>query len=269
MKGGHRARRAVGRWRVDGTSGARRLWRAEIALLVAAGVAFLAFAAVAAEVAEGETRAFDRAVLLSMRVPGDPSQPVGPPWVQEIGRDLTALGGVALGSMFTAASAGYLWLAERRRPALLLLGAILSGEALGTALKAIFHRPRPELVAHLVAVRTSSFPSGHSMMSAIALLTAGALLARAAPRRRAKAFVMSWAIALTLLTGISRVYLGVHWPTDVVAGWLAGAGWAAVCWAIAGRLERLWRLPPGRDDARRAGAAAAGSCGAPAACRRE
>jgi undecaprenyl-diphosphatase len=103
----------------------------------------------------------------------------------------------------------------------------------------MFLRPRPDLVAHYSIVHTSSFPSGHSMMAAIAYLTAGALIARAEPKRRVKTFVMTLAVLLTVLTGISRVYLGVHWPSDVVAGWLAGAGWAAVCWSLAGFLQ--WR----------------------------
>lgn len=224
----------------DATGLVERLRHRPIAALLAAalaGAAFLAFAEVADEVVEEETRAFDRAVLLAMRTPGDPADPIGPPWLEEVGRDLTALGGNALGTLFTVAAGGYLWLAGRRSRSLLLVGSIASGEILSTALKGAFGRARPDLVTHYSVVYTSSFPSGHAMFAAIAYLTAGALIARAEPRRRVKAFVMAFAILLTFLTGTSRVYLGVHWPSDVIAGWLAGAGWAAACWAVAGVLQ--------------------------------
>lgn len=216
-------------------------WRAHLLAGAVAGAACLAFAAIAEEVGEEETLAFDRAVLLSLRVPGDPSDPIGPRWVEEVGRDVTALGSLALLAIFTAAAGGYLWLAGKHRAALLLVGAVVSGELVATGLKMAFRRPRPDVVAHHALVYTSSFPSGHSMMSAVAFLTAGAMLARTEPRRRVKAAIMAWAIALTFLTGASRVYLGVHWPTDVAAGWLAGAGWAAICWSIAGALDRSRR----------------------------
>jgi undecaprenyl-diphosphatase len=215
-----------------------RSWRADLFVVALAGAACLAFAGIAEEVGENETLAIDRALLLSLREKGDPADPIGPGWVEEVGRDLTALGSVSVVALFTAAAGGYLWLARKRRAALLLVGAIASGELLGSALKAVFERPRPDLVAHRALVYTSSFPSGHSMMAAVAFITAGALLARAEPRRRVKVFIMTCAIALTALTGASRVYLGVHWPTDVAAGWLAGAGWAAICWSIASFLER-------------------------------
>jgi undecaprenyl-diphosphatase len=216
-------------------------WRAHLLAVAIAGGACVAFAAIALEIGDEQTLAFDRAVLLSLRVPGDPADPVGPGWVEEVGRDLTALGSIALLAIFTAAAGCHLWLAGKRRAALLLVGAVLSGELVATALKVAFRRPRPDVVAHHALVFTSSFPSGHSMMSAVAFLTAGAMLARSEPRRRVKASIMAWAIALTFVTGASRVYLGVHWPTDVAAGWLAGAGWAAICWAVAGALERRGR----------------------------
>ena len=217
------------------------------AFLVAAlaGAAFLAFGAIADEVTEEETRGFDRAVLLAMRSPDDVSDPIGPPWLEEVGRDLTALGGNALGTIFTVAAGGYLWLAAKRRTSLLLVGAIASGELLSAALKALFEIPRPDLVTQYSIVYTSSFPSGHSMFAAIAYLTAAVLIARAEPRRRVKVFVMAFAILLTVLTGVSRVYLGVHWPSDVIAGWLAGAGWAAACWSLAGVLQQRARRRAG------------------------
>jgi undecaprenyl-diphosphatase len=217
-----------------------RLQHRPFAALVAAslaGAAFLTFGEIADEVSEQETSEVDRAILLAMRSPDDVSDPIGPPWLEEVGRDLTALGGNAVGTLFTLAAGGYLWLAGKRATALLLVGAIASGELLSYALKGAFHRPRPDLVTQYSIVYTSSFPSGHSMFAAIAYLTAGALIARAEPRKRVKAFVMALAVLLTFVTGVSRVYLGVHWPSDVLAGWLAGAGWAAVCWAFGGVLQ--------------------------------
>jgi undecaprenyl-diphosphatase len=234
---------------VAGQRRPRSSWRADLLVVALAGAACLAFAAIAEEVGENETLAIDRAVLLSLRERGDPADPVGPAWAEEVGRDLTALGSVSVVTLFTSAAGGYLWLARKRRAALLLVGAIASGELLGTVLKEVFDRPRPDLVAHRAVVYTSSFPSGHSMMAAVAFITAGALLARAEPRRRVKAFIMGSAVALTAITGVSRVYLGVHWPTDVAAGWLAGVGWAAICWSVASFLERRGRA---RWDDRRA-----------------
>jgi len=220
-------------------------------LAVAAGGIWL-FLEVADAVRDGEVRALDETVLLAMRTPGDPADPLGPRWLEEVGRDLTALGGIAVLTLLTTAAAGFLWLAGRRRDVVLLLVSVAGGQLLSLAVKRGFHRPRPELVPHGSWVYTSSFPSGHSMMSAVTYLTLGALLARAVPRRREKAFLVAWALVFTGLTGVSRVYLGVHWPSDVVAGWALGASWAVACWLVADLLERRRRgagagaLP--RDD---------------------
>ncbi|MEJ1935526.1 phosphatase PAP2 family protein, partial [Nostoc sp. NIES-2111] len=115
-------------------------------------------------------------------------------------------------------------------------------------LKIVFDRPRPDLVAHLVDVRTLSFPSGHAMMSAVTFLTIGVLLARTSPRRRLKVYIVAVAVALTLLVGFSRVFLGVHWPTDVLAGWSAGSAWAVLCWLVARTLQRRGQVEPAAQD---------------------
>jgi undecaprenyl-diphosphatase len=104
-------------------------------------------------------------------------------------------------------------------------------------LKYSIDRDRPALVPHGSVVYTASFPSGHSMLAASTYLTMGALLARVQRRRRIKAYILMVAITATLLVGISRVYLGVHWPTDVIAGWTAGTGWALLCWLLARWLQ--------------------------------
>ncbi len=207
-------------------------------LLAIAGAAagIWAFGAISSEVVEGDTQAFDRRVLLSMRHSGD-SSPRGPQAVQEAARDITALGGPAVLSFLTLAVGTYLLLDGKKRMALFVVGSIASGLLLSTTLKTAVNRPRPDIVPHLVTVSTSSFPSGHSMMSALTYLTLGALLARSQERKRLKAFAMLAAAMLTLLVGLSRVYLGVHWPTDVLAGWTAGAFWAVLCWVTARWLQ--------------------------------
>jgi undecaprenyl-diphosphatase len=196
-----------------------------------------AFLYLADEVSEGETMQFDTRLLLALREPGDTTDPLGPDSVEEVFRDFTALGGVAVLSLITLVSVGYLWLMGQHRVALYLLFAIAGGVLLSGMLKHGFDRPRPDLVSHGSHVYTSSFPSGHSMLSAIVYLTGGALLAMVHAARRVRVFLIGCAILTTLLVGASRVYLGVHWPSDVLAGWAAGAAWAAACWLIANWLR--------------------------------
>ncbi len=200
------------------------------------------FVELADEVFEGETGGFDRWLILALRNPADLSDPLGPAWLEELGRDFTALGGVGVLTLLTLAAAGFLLLRRKGHAALLLLAAVGGGIALSTLMKYGFARPRPDLVPHGSQIYTSSFPSGHSMMSAVTYLTLGALLARAEASRRIKAYLLILAVLLTFSVGLSRVYLGVHWPTDVLAGWTAGAAWALACWLAARRLERRGRV---------------------------
>lgn len=200
-------------------------------------IGFWGFAELAEEVMEGETHTFDKRLLLALRNPVDISDPIGPRWLEELMRDLTALGGYGVLILCTGAVTGYLLLQRKARTALLILVAVGVGSLLNTLLKLGFDRPRPELVSHEVEVYTASFPSGHAMLSAIVYLTLGALLARTEPRRWLKAYILALTLTLTLLVGVSRVYLGVHWPTDVLAGWAAGATWALICWIIMRRLQ--------------------------------
>jgi undecaprenyl-diphosphatase len=203
-----------------------------LALLVF-GLGLFAFLYLAGEVIEGETLRFDTWLLLALRVPGDTTDPLGPAWIEEMFRDFTALGGVGVLSLLTLISVGYLWLTGQRRVALFLLFAILGGLLLSSMLKSGFDRPRPDLVSHGSHIYTSSFPSGHSMLSAVVYLTGGALLAIVQSAHRVRVYLVGCSILTTLLVGVSRVYLGVHWPSDVLAGWAAGAAWAAACWLVA------------------------------------
>lgn len=203
------------------------------------------------EVGEGSTAALDRKILLALRNPTDLADPIGPPWLEETMRDITGLGSVFTVLFLTCAVAAYLAASGRRRIGLYVLAAVGSGELVSTVLKVFYHRPRPDLVPHGMEVFTASFPSGHATMSAIAYLTLATLIARVERNRRAKALVLGLGVSLTLLVGISRIYLGVHWPSDVVAGWCIGAAWACLCWFVALQLQRRGEVeapdppPPG------------------------
>ncbi|MCG6157416.1 phosphatase PAP2 family protein [Rubinisphaera margarita] len=215
--------------------------------LVAAGT--WGFVELADEVREGESEKFDRTVLLSMRQADDVTDPLGPHWVEETARDVTALGGTVIVTFLTIGVAGFLFLQGKRTEALFLVLAVVSGMLLSTGLKYFFDRPRPDLVPHGQYVYTRSFPSGHSAISAVVYLTLGALLARVQTRHRIKAYFLLLAFFLTILIGISRVYLGVHWPTDVLAGWTMGATWAAGCWLVFRWLQRHNSEMENPDDA--------------------
>ena len=158
-------------------------------------------------------------------------------------RDFTALGGVGVLTLLTISVAGYLVLTGKRRASLDVVLSIVGGIVLSSLIKAGFDRPRPDLVPYGSQVYTASFPSGHSMMAAVVYLTLGALLARLRASVRVKAYVLSLAVFLTLLVGVSRVYLGVHWPTDVLGGWAMGAAWALFCWLVT-----LWLQTQGKVE---------------------
>ena len=212
-----------------------------VLLLVIAGGVW-GFVSIADEVIEGDSRQFDETILLSMRTAGDPSDPIGPSWFEEAGRDVTALGSVAALAIFTITMAGYLYFKKQAWVALFVVLAIVSGTAVSTLMKSGFDRPRPELVSHKTQIYTKSFPSGHSAMSSLVFLTLGAVMARAERDRKTKVFLIAVPVVLSLLIGVSRVYMGVHWPTDVLAGWLFGMTWAAASWLVFRYMQRRHRL---------------------------
>ncbi len=212
-----------------------------LALAVAAFAVWL-FVELADDVVEGDTHRFDVAVLLAFREDADRDDPVGPAWVEEMARDVTGLGGFTVLTLLTLAVTGFLLLQRKWHLAIYVAAAVATGTIASTVMKAGFDRPRPDLFAHGQQVYTASFPSGHSMVSAIVFLTLGALLAGAQKKHGMRIYVMTLAVLLALLVGISRVYLGVHWPTDVLGGWAAGAGWALLCWAISRQLRRQGQI---------------------------
>lgn len=196
------------------------------------------FIAIADEVREGETHHFDKWAITALRDPDDRKTPLGPPWVQEIARDVTALGGNVVIGLVILAVSGFLLLDKKTGALAAVLGATLSGWIVTALLKAMFNRPRPDVELHLTTVSTTSFPSGHSMMSAVVYLTLGALMAQLMARKRLKFYCLAVAAFLTLMVGLSRVYLGVHYPSDVLAGWSAGLAWATGCWLVFHYLQK-------------------------------
>jgi undecaprenyl-diphosphatase len=208
-----------------------------LAAIAAASGLLLAFLSLADEVLEGETEAFDNAILMVFRDPGNVDQVIGPSWVHEMVRDITALGSFSLLSLVVVGVCAYLVMVRLKAAALLLIVSVLGGTLLSTFLKMGYNRPRPDLTA-MSEQFTASFPSGHAMLSAVTFLTIGAILARLAPRRNLKIFAIVGAVFLTLIVGFSRLYMGVHYPSDILAGWCLGAAWAMVCSAIAFKLQR-------------------------------
>ena len=208
-----------------------------LVLLLAVFGAVGGFLLLASEIRENETRAFDEAVILAMREPGHPDDPIGPPRVEEIARDLTALGGVTVLTLVSLVAFGAAAFSGRATLGGAALAAVIAGSAATSLLKSGYARPRPDLVEHGTWVYNASFPSGHSTMAAVVYLTLAILVARIQQRQAVRGFIVGVAILLTVLVGVSRVYLGVHWPTDVLAGWFLGAAWAVLFWLLAMRID--------------------------------
>lgn len=225
-----------------------RFWeKIEFSVLLAGAIiagglwGFVEMAEVARDTA---AHAFDTEILLAFREAGRPDDPIGPAWLEEAVRDITGLGSMVVLVLATAFTIIYLLLIHKRREALLVLVAVGGGQILSSLLKLGIDRPRPDLVPHLVEVQTLSFPSGHAMMAAVTYLTLGSMLARLAPGRVTRIYILGVAVLITLMVGVSRVYLGVHWPSDVLAGWCAGFAWAMLCWLVARRFV-IRREEPG------------------------
>jgi len=215
-------------------------------LLAAFGIvlSLTVFSKTAGEMLEGDLREFDDSVLRMLRSPEDPSVPIGPTWLVQAAIDVTALGGTTVLALFLVIVVGYLALEHRYDAMVLVVIATAGGGLLGEGLKWWFARERPAIVPHLVHVGSASFPSGHSMLALVTYLTLGALLARFIPRRRSRTYCVTVSLVLALLVGLSRIYLGVHYPTDVLAGWSAGLAWALLCWLVARYLQYRGRVKP-------------------------
>ena len=204
-----------------------------LAILFAVALSALAFLNLAGEVREGETQAFDESIILALRTADDLHNPIGPPWIEQSAVEITALASTPVVILMVIAVFGFLVMDGRPRLAALVVVSVGGGMLVATLLKLGFDRPRPDLVPHIVETYTSSFPSGHATAAAVAYLTLGGILSWSQRRRRMKIYILTVAILITLMIGATRVYLGVHWPTDVLAGWTLGAGWALAWSAIA------------------------------------
>jgi undecaprenyl-diphosphatase len=201
--------------------------RPELAIAATlATIALLAFVVLklGSEIAEGETNAFDRAALIWVR-----SHLGGSSGLRSFMLDLTALGDTTVLAIIIVLVTGYLAIMRRLRLAGLLVVQTAVGTSLASLLKPWFGRLRPDVVPHWVDVASASFPSGHAANSAVVYLSLAALAARATPSPPARAYLMSTAAMLACGIGLSRVYLGVHWPTDILAGWALGGGWVILC----------------------------------------
>ena len=191
------------------------------------------FLELAERISAGATHTVDAAWLLALRNPANLAQSIGPAWVPETMRDLSALGSSTVLGLLTLSVLGYLLLLRKPQLAVLVVVAVGGAMILSVLLKEGYDRPRPDLVPYQTQAYMASFPSGHSMMSATTYLTLAVIVARMQRRRRLKIFFLGLAILVMLLVGVSRIFLGVHWPTDVLGGWTAGATWALVCCLVA------------------------------------
>ena len=224
----------------------RNTWHAETLVFVAVFVAtvlLLLFGVIAEAVMAGSTTRLDEAIISVFRAGADHSSgPAGPLWVQEMARDITSLGSVTVLGLLSAVVVAYLFLTRSPGAAFLVLVAVVGGIAVNSILKIQFARPRPDLFVPAAKVFTASFPSGHAAFSAITYMTLAALLARVTTKRRLRYYFVTVAVALTFMIGVSRVYLGVHYPTDILAGWCIGSAWALICWTIMTRLQQKGRI---------------------------
>jgi undecaprenyl-diphosphatase len=208
-------------------------------LWIALGLAGLVGVALLARlVGGGAPLAWDRAIMLALRVPGDLAQPIGPRWLHAALIDVTALGSGTVLTLVVAGTIGLLLVRRLWLTAALVAAATISGSIIAAQAKHWVGRPRPELVDHLVQVTGLSFPSGHATNSALVYLTLAGLVAQVAHGRTVRSYIFVVAILLNGAIGVSRVYLGVHWPSDVLAGWCAGTGWAALWWWLGATLRR-------------------------------
>lgn len=211
--------------------------------MVVVSAAFV-FLSVAGGVMEGDTQKLDEAIVQWFRRADDPGLPRGPAWMREVGIDITALGSSVVLLLVVAAVSGFLWIQGQRRLIVLLLASAAGGFVINALMKMIFARPRPSVVPHLREVFTPSFPSGHAALSAVVYLTIGVLLFEVVRGRAARLYCLGVAMAATGLVGLSRVYLGVHYPSDVLAGWATGIAWATACWIAVQYVERRQRRTP-------------------------
>ncbi len=196
------------------------------------------FIEIADSVSEGKTYSIDNSILLLLRNGNDSSEPLGPERLQYIVRDITSLGSSTILTIITLFVVLFLYLKKEFRSIIYVLFATIGGGILVQVLKLLFARERPDIVTHLASEVTMSFPSGHSAMSAVVYLSLAVLLSRIEKEVKTRIFIISAALIVAFIVGVSRIYLGVHYPTDVLAGWSIGLFWALLCWFGATIIEK-------------------------------
>jgi membrane-associated phospholipid phosphatase len=208
-----------------------------IALAALSGAVGL-LALLGATIARGHQFAFDRAIMLALREPSNLAVPQGPAWLRQAMIDITALGGETLLTLAVALTIAFLLATRHLLTAALVFGGTVTGSIAVALAKMIVGRPRPALVDHLVEVGSASFPSGHAANSATIYLTIALVLIQIVSTSAARRLLFAATAALVTAIGVSRVYLGVHWPSDVLAGWSFGTLWALAWWALGHRLRQ-------------------------------
>ena len=193
-------------------------------------------------VTNGTAKQFDESIIKYFRVEGNNSEPAGPAFLTESMRDITSLGGETVITIITVFIVGFLLFQKSYDAMWLVLAATIGGAIISLVLKEFYGRERPDISYRLINVTPLSFPSGHSMMSAVVYLTQAAIIARIQKNKKIRIYILSVALFLTFIIGLSRIYLGVHYPTDVIGGWTMGLAWASFCWFVAWYLQRRNKL---------------------------
>jgi len=209
-----------------------------LSVLVLMGAAGWLFIEIQDEVREGDMLNFDERILLLFRVPDAPERLRGPDGLEYVVRDLTALGGTAVLTLLVLGVAGFFLLRRQFQPLVLMLTTVIGGTLLMAALKNFYARPRPELIPRLMDEHSHSFPSGHSTMATVVYLTLAVMVAAFQEQRRMRVYIVGFGALLAGLIGLTRVMLGVHYPSDVAAGWTLGVVWALLGWLVAQWLKR-------------------------------
>jgi len=228
----------------------KRIESRVLILVIGSAGALWGFFNIGSEVREGDTKALDTRLLLMLRNPGDPSDPIGSRSLQEAMRDVTALGGVTVITLVSVVAVLAFLIHRKLWHAGIFAATVGLAFLSSEGLKDLYDRPRPDLVPHGSYVYSASFPSGHSTLSAAVYLTLAMLIASLERPRGTKRMVFTLAGLLVVSIGFSRIYLAVHWPSDVLAGWCLGAAWALAAWTALLRLG-------GRDQVAGLNAAAA------------
>ena len=213
-----------------------------LAAMAALAGAMLVLAILGHTIAGGNRFAFDSTIMLALRQDGNLAVPAGPPWLKQAMIDVTALGGETVLALAAAVTIGFLVASRHLLAAALVFAGTVTGSIAVALVKGWVGRERPTLVDHLVEVGSASFPSGHAANSAIIYLTIALLSMQVITHRAARWFLFGVTLLLVVAIGMSRVYLGVHWPSDVLAGWSFGTLWALAWWAFGSWLRlRLTR----------------------------